>query len=432
MVEFCKKPFVPFKMLTPGFEAVWTGEKLDKDSKLKEVGESKDADGSVLQEGEFADDDGRVYYKWSLWSFTLDESAWDERIQRINEMQRNLGPLSDDIRRIRTQIASLVHCDNGFPVTADQILQAIGKGKPPGEFFHAGCWHSLGTRTTQPGQIEVMRIVEEVLLSYLEGAASSELITKYPHARSFIERTYEWLGPVEKLTEIQRLLLKRFLLPFEFLTKRTEDHQAIHQLCYVEGSEGFKLDDEISAAVDLPDIHVDFTEYQKNSESLPDEKRKLYRIAYALRWGLPELSDCHHAAFRKIERWIYNIGTGEPVIPTRNKGTERKRLRQLLFGYALALAKWLLGIPMQFLLLDLGHIDLGFDVRNEIMRVYAHLGEERTSVKEWLAACLWHNMCYNTTGGWEFGILNKRHKEFYEEISARGIRVDDWITAQMK
>jgi len=124
----------------------------------------------------------------------------------------------------------------------------------------------------------------------------------------------------------------------------------------------------------------------------------------------------------------FGIGTGEPEIPTRIKGSERKRLRQLIFGYALALDKWLLGIPMQFLLLDLGHIDLGFDSKNEILRVYAYLGEERTSVKEWLAACLWHNACYNTTGGWEFGILNKRHRESYEETTAKGVKVDVWIT----
>ena len=48
----------------------------------------------------------------------------------------------------------------------------------------------------------------------------------------------------------------------------------------------------------------------------------------------------------------------------------------MLFGYALGLDKWLMRVPMQFLLLDLGHVDLGFDARNNILRVYACLGEE--------------------------------------------------------
>jgi hypothetical protein len=231
-------------------------------------------------------------------------------------------------------------------------------------------------------------------------------------------------------------MLKRLLLPFDSLTCRSTNSAEVMKRCFEEGGEGFRLDDEIAKAAGLPLIHADWEDYQKNMEALTDPaKKKLYRIAYTLHLGLPDECDCHHATFRKIERWIYGIGTGEPEIPTRIKGTERKRLRQLIFGYALALDKWLLGIPMQFLLLDLGHIDLGFDPKNEILRVYANLGEERTPVtpvtpvKEWLAACLWHNMCYNTTGGWEFGILNQRHQKFYTETSAKGVKVDEWINS---
>ncbi|TKJ43339.1 hypothetical protein CEE36_04725 [candidate division TA06 bacterium B3_TA06] len=431
MEDYKTKPFVPYKMLTPGFEAVWTGKRLEQGVKLKKAGESKDEAGAVLQEGELADEEGNIYYKWSLWSFTLDEETWDERIRYINQMQEKLGPLSDDVRRIRAQIAGLVHCDSGFPVTADQILDAIGRGKLPDPAFHSGCWHPMGTKTTQPRQPEAMQVIEETLLRYLDGKPAEELISKYPFARGFIKRTYGWFGPLERFTDLQKLMVKRLLLPFEFLTTRnTPDsvREKVHSRCYEPGSEGFKLDDEISKSTGLPDIHVDYGDYQKNMESLTDPaKKKLYRIAYTMRWGLPELSDCHHATFRKMERWLYGIGTGEPEIPTRIKGTERKRLRQLIFGYALALDKWLLGIPMQFLLLDLGHIDLGFDLKNEILRVYAHLGEERTPVKEWLAACLWHNFCYNTTGGWEFGILNKRHRKFYEETTAKGVSVHQWM-----
>ncbi len=39
-------------------------------------------------------------------------------------------------------------------------------------------------------------------------------------------------------------------------------------------------------------------------------------------------------------------------------GIERARLSRLLFGYVLGLDKWLAGVPMQFLLLDLGYVDL--------------------------------------------------------------------------
>lgn len=428
---------VPFELVEPGYEAVWADKKLKKGEKLKEGGDSEYEAGSTIGECEyaFADEKGNIYRKWSLWSFAFHESEWDDSpkyqaIRYINEMQKKLEPLSEDTRRIRIQIAGLVHCDSGFPVTVDELLASIGTGKASKDFFYAGCWLPKGTRTTQPRQAEAMAVIEAALLSYLDGQPAERVLSKYPFIKGFIERTYQWLGPRSELSDVQELMLRRLLLPFDFFTRRNAERGGTFKRSFAEGSEGSRLDDEIAKRAGLPDINADWETYQKNMETLTDEtKKKLYRIAYTLHLGVPYECDCHHATFRKIERWIYGIGAGEPEIPSRINGTERKRLRQLLFGYALALDKWLMGIPMQFLLLDLGHVDLGFEAKNEILRVYANLGEERTPVKEWLAACLWHNMCYNTTGGWEFGILNKRHKEFYEETLAKGVKVDEWINS---
>jgi hypothetical protein len=435
MKEKKRDGLVLFELLEPGYEAVWAGGKLKKGDKLKEGGDPEYGAGGIIGEGEyaFADVEGNIYRRWSLWSHAFHESEWDsspkyQAIRHINEMQEKLGPLSEDIRRIRAQIASLVHCDSGFPVTVDELLTSIGRGEAPEDFFHAGCWLPKGTRSTQPRQYEAMGVIEETLLGYLDGQPAEKMLSKHPAAKGFIERTYEWLGPRAELSQVQELTLRRLLLPFNFLTRRNPNMEDSFKRSFAEGSEGSRLDDEIAKLAGLPDINADWKDYQKNMESLTDPaKKKLYRIACTLHLGLPYECDCHHATFRRIERWIYGIGTGEPEIPTRTKGTERRRLRRLIFGYALALDRWLLGIPMQFLLLDLGHTDLGFNPKNEILRVYAHLGEERTPVKEWLAACLWHNMCYNTTGGWEFGILNQRHGEFYAETSAKGVRVDEWI-----
>jgi len=98
----------------------------------------------------------------------------------------------------------------------------------------------------------------------------------------------------------------------------------------------------------------------------------------------------------------------------------------LLFGYVLGLDKWWVGVPMQFLLLDLGHIDLGFDPKNEILRVYAYLGGERTPVKEWLAACLWHNLMYSLMDANNpAGLV--RHKNLLERAAQAGISPREWM-----
>lgn len=402
-----KKRLVPYKMVSPGFEAVYTGEK---------------------------DDTGHVISKWSTWTWTFPgrEKEWGDEIKHINKMQEELGPLDDRTRQIRAHIGSLVPCDSGFPVAIDELLNAIGRGQLSEPSFYNGCW--MGTmwwdaKTTQPLEKESMQTIYEVLTCYLAGKSREELIKKFPYAEGFINRTYEWLGPATELTKLQKLMMERILLPFEFFTKRNPDYKAVNRNCFEEGGRGAQLDAEISALAGLPKIYPNYlSKYRENVSTISDpRKRELYKICGMIAHGLHGLSDCHHSSFRWIENWIHGIGTGKWGIPTRKAGKERERLGRLLFGYVLGLDKWLLGIPMQFVLLDLGHIDLGFDPKNEILRVYAYLSEERTPVKEWLAACLWYNLSHNRHGG-----LEPFHKELVERASQVDLSLREWIDSVLK
>jgi hypothetical protein len=152
----------------------------------------------------------------------------------------------------------------------------------------------------------------------------------------------------------------------------------------------------------------------------------LYKVGGNIASGVYTLSDCHHNTFRCIESWIHGIGTGRSDIPTRKAESERQRLGRLLFGYVLALDKWLLGVPMQWLLLDLGHVDLGFDPKNEILRVYAYLGENDSAVKRWLTACLWHGLYHAPIDQANpAGLV--RHQQLLEQAAALGISVREWM-----
>ena len=183
-----KNDFAPQEYAPIGFEAVYTGE-----TNLAE----KDNSDPDLSFGE--DKNGNVFMKYSMWGFCHQrETAWNDEIRFINSLQKKLGSLSKDTRRIRLQIASLQCCDNGIPVTIDEVLNGIGTGKFFQPTFHPGCWLSMGTRTTQPKQVECMTIIENILKDYLAGKPASKLIKEYPPAKGFIERTYEWLGPKKK------------------------------------------------------------------------------------------------------------------------------------------------------------------------------------------------------------------------------------------
>jgi len=439
-----KERLVPYNMVSPGFEAIYTGRKASSE------GEKVEIITNVI-----ADETDNEIRKWPVvsWTFPGQEKDWDEEIKYINRMQSKLGVLDDSARQIRAHIASLVPCDSGFPVTVDELLNAIGREKLDEPSFRNGCWCSgmwWEQKTTQPSQMESMRTIYTVLKGYLAGKPKEDFVEQFPFAAGFINRTYEWLGPAAELTEVWKLMMDRMLLTVDYFTKfsdtlaaapcsqfsdvsKMQQAEVLVKELFEQGGQGANLDAEISEKADLPQIHPRWTsEFQENLEKLEEpQKRELYKTCSHIASGVHTLSDCHHNTFRYIEGWIHGIGTGKSSIPTRKVGTERERLGHLLFGYVLGLDKWLIGVPMQFLLLDLGHVDIGFEVKNEILRVYAYLGEKRTPVKEWLAACLWHNLMYSyMDANNPAGLV--RHKNLLERTKEMGVSVREWIESVLE
>ena len=442
MAKKKKNTLVPYAMVSPGFEAIYTGKKSSP-------------------EGE-SDDEGNEISRWSVftWTFPEQEKNWGEEIKHLNSIQSKLGDLDDSTRQIRAHIGSLVPCDSGFPVTVDELLNAIGRGKLDEPSFHNGCWNSAvwwKQKTTQPVHAESKRTIHAVLKGYLAGKGRKSLTKEFPGAAGFINRTYEWLGPVSKFTEVQKLMMDRMLLTIDCFIKTSftavetvpspevselQDLEAQSQdLFYDENGSGARLDAEISNKAGLPKIYPQWNpEFEKTLDKLAEPgKKDLYKVCCAIASGVQVLSDCHHNTFRHIEGWIHGIGTGRLSIPTRKAQAERQRLAHLLFGYALGLDTWLMRVPLQFLLLDLGHIDLGFDFKNEILRVYAYLGEERTPVKEWLAACLWYTLTYNPMAGYSedldpvasYPIGLVQHRELLERAEQMGISPREWMNSAL-
>ncbi len=418
-----KKQLVPYEQLSPGFEAVYTGETFP--TPLHE-------DGWPISR--HTDPQGNIYEQWSVWTWTPmhgEVTSPTER-QAIDRLQAALGPLDDETRRLRAHIGSLVLCDPGIPVTLDALLDAIGCGRLGEHTFHNGCWcDSLWweSQSTQPRQTESMAIIESCVIAYLAGESLPSLVARYPDAAGFLRRMYAWLGPRRDLAEIQVLMLHRMLLPFDYFTGRSRDYAAGERDCYGEGGRGRQLDEQMESLAGLPEIHANYKgEYRTALQSIPvPEKQELYRICGALAHGLHGLSDCHHSMYRWIENWLHAIGALRWQMAPRMPGTERERLARLLFGYTLGLDRWLVGRSMQFLLLDLAYIDLGFDPRNEIVRVYASLGEARTPVKTWLAACLWHNL---SGGGNPRGLVIQQ--ALIERAQTLGVSAREWMDTILK
>lgn len=433
-----KNRLVPYGMVSPGYEAIYTGRKSDLEVEQTE-----------LITALISDESGHEIRKWPVvsWTWPDQEKDWDEEILHLHTMQQELGALEDATRQIRAHIGSLVPCDSGFPVTVDELLNAIGKGYLDEPSFHNGCWCPAMwwmQKTTQPFQKECMKTIQMVLLTYLAGEPRNNLIRDTQYATTFINRTFEWLGPVQQLQKYQKLMIKRMLLTIDYFVVSSyldppfsdasilQRQESMVKDLFDEGGRGALLDQEIAEKAGLPKILPRWKpEYQETLDRIGnDEKRALYETCCAIASGVYTLSDCHHNTFRYIESWIHGIGTGHLRIPSRKSGTENERLGQLLFGYVLGLDKWLVNIPMPFLLLDLGHLDFGFDPKNEILRVYAYLGEERTPVKVWLAGWLWHTLLYSHIGGNPGGLI--RHKNLLERADQVGISVREWMDGRLQ
>ena len=76
---------------------------------------------------------------------------------------------------------------------------------------------------------------------------------------------------------------------------------------------------------------------------------------------------------------------------------------------------------MHFLLLDLGHVDLGFDPTSEVLRVFAWFGEERSAYKEYWAALLWFQLRYNRPAGLT------AHDELLSHAASFGVSTDTFF-----
>lgn len=444
-----KDELVPYDEVSPGFEAVYTGETSSTPVQKNEMT-------STL----YSDENGNLIRQWCTipWIFPNEEGQWkedewDDTAKHLCEMQSKLGTLSDSIRLLRSHITGLIPCDSGLPVAVDELLFAIARGKLERSSFKNGCLCSgMGCqlKTSQPGQMESIRTIHGVLNAYLAGESGPNIVKAHPEAEGFISRSYQWLGAVSDLSKVQRKMLDRMLLTFDFFIKLnytgTDPQmppgggsalQALEAMgkdvFYDENGRGPRLDAEIADQAGLPKIRPEWDPaYREELDELKDKsKQELYKTCCAIASGIHTASDCHHNTFRYIESWIHGIGTGRLGIPTRKAQAEKQRLGQLLFGYALGLDRWLMRVPLQFLLLDLGHIDLGFDPRNNIVRVYACLGEEVTATKEWLAVCLWYNLVHNQHGGL-IGSFTLSHTDLIEQCKDKGVTVHESMDSVLK
>ena len=104
-----KNTLVPYDQVSPGFEAVYTGETSSTPVHENEMI-------STL----YSDENGNLIRQWCTipWTFPdkedgWKEGEWDDTVKHLHTMQSELGPLTDSIRLLRCHITSLIRKDPG-------------------------------------------------------------------------------------------------------------------------------------------------------------------------------------------------------------------------------------------------------------------------------------------------------------------------------
>jgi hypothetical protein len=68
-----------------------------------------------------------------------------------------------------------------------------------------------------------------------------------------------------------------------------------------------------------------------------------------------------------------------------------------------------------------------------LLHTYAYLGEDRTPVMEWLAACLWYSLTYNPIfidSDYKIA-LGRAHKGIVDRAESLGVSVREWMDSEL-
>jgi len=346
---------------------------------------------------------------WDMWHKGDDPAQFDEEKRRINAMQSALGPVPDEDRYIRLQIACLQRCYWTFPPNVDLIVDGIGSGRVDldGGVSCLPPWRemldTLRTRRGHPrgkwkGRLhhqqdcdlpadprqELLRAYITVLNCWCAEGHPDALREELPDHDHLIDTVYRRLGPPTTLKWlfVQKLILNLAFWAFASLTDRDDSRQHV-----VECEEVIDkaIRERLKGAADTITPLI-----QQNND----------------------YGTCHHSFFRHVDHQIAAIGAGGRVrLP--GSGEERKRIHAAITDYVHVLGSWLA---------ERGRdeaVRMWPSCEETARRAYHALGKHAPR-KRWLVASLWKHL-KEVQRGCGRGALDTEHNRFDIPPEALGI-----------
>jgi hypothetical protein len=336
------------------------------------------------------EDVGNGYFQVCLWNIWHDcKNKWadksdpadvDEEKRAINEMQRSLGPLDTDTRFVRIQIACFVRCWWDFPANLDLILDGIAKGCPNLD---------APISCEPPWRNSILPLLRQ-RRGHPEAPAAPQQTAGIDHRPRALR---------DRLARAYLTILTWWMFDgdLDCLKREVPEHMDLAETIYRRLGRSSKLKAlyveklRVTIALDAFPGRVDSaftTEACRHlmeildaaiRQELGDRENLIGR-----RIRLEALCGCDHLLFPRIDSLIASIGVGE-VVRLPGGDEERRRTCREVTDYGHALGSWLARRTPE----EAAEIwPLGKDT---VGRVWDVLGEA-TSVKRWLAACLWKKL----------------------------------------
>lgn len=301
--------------------------------------------------------------------------------QRIDDMQRALGPLDDEARLLRLQAAALERCYWTFPGNVDLVLDGIGQGRvnldegiscqppwttllavlrrrrnhPLAGLGIAPLHHQQACAPQDDARQKLIRAYVTILTWWCAEGRPDILKGELAAHAELAETIYRRLGPA---TRLKQLYVHKLIWNLSFWAYP-----------HVPGGRPWG---EFFAFGNVYD------------EAIRDELGGRKDVVSPLIASNNNYGTCHHAFFRHVDHVIAHIGAGRSVV-LPGAGRERERIESVVTNYVHAMGSWLAGREED------EAVAIWPPGGDTVRRVYSLVGGA-TPVKRWLVACLWKDL----------------------------------------
>jgi hypothetical protein len=269
-----------------------------------------------------------------------------KELQKLDELWENAQPMTDDELYSVSQITWLSRCNWNLEPSINSLIEAIGEG----ERAKLRIGHNYSITKDRWNKVWAYYLTLKQWLHVQGRYTGIPTLLDYCDPEHIIKSRV--VGLLGKKTKLKALYVELFsyFLEFQLMGKNHPDDSAKNMATkaavqsLINDVKKFEYDKMILASVQI------------NPETLSEGKLRWYEV-------------CHHKFFRRCDIILSSIGENEWRGTFKERGSERKKLRELLLRYSQILDSWVSNSSGADELMTTLHKSLGKQTSKKIFQV---------------------------------------------------------------